>query len=124
MYESSHYQKLQKLGRWQMPWGKLPLTLFWVKLPESGGFRYHLSDGKVKQFLFATEIEGHYGGETTPFVHWVGDLDGDGMIDFLLSIPDDNCGFDDRLYLSSKAGEGKLIRKAAQTFGRQPACGC
>lgn len=123
-YQSSHTEKLRKLGRWQMPWGTRPLAISWVKLPENGGFRYHVSDDATKQFVFATSFEGHYGGDNTPFIHWVGDIDGDGMIDFLVSFPDDNCGFDERLYLSSLAGKGELVRKAAQILGRQPACGC
>lgn len=116
-------QKLKKLGKWDMPWGTRPLTISWVRTPE-GWKRYHVSDGNTKQFLFRTELEGHYGGDTTPIIHWVGDLDGDGKSDILLSIPDDNCGFDERLYLSSNAAEGKLLRKAAQLSGDEAACGC
>ncbi|WP_172203115.1 hypothetical protein [Niveibacterium sp. COAC-50] len=121
--ESSPGLRLAKLGKWVMPWGTRPLTLSWVKTPE-GNKRYHVSDGTTKQFLFSVESESHYGGDTTPIVHWVGDLDGDGMLDLVLSIPDDNCGFDERLYLSSGAGDGKLLRKAAQLAGREAACGC
>lgn len=124
MHESRHYSQLRKLGRWQMPWGAAPLGISWVKLPEYGGFRYHISDGTVKQFMFATSLEGHYGGDTTPFIHWVGDVDGDGKIDLLLSFPDDNCGFDERLYLSSLAAGKEFVRKAAQLSGREAACGC
>ena len=124
MYESAHYSELQKLGRWQMRWGSKPLTISRVKLPEYGGFRYHIGDGAQKQFMFRTELEGHYGGDNTPFIHWVGDLDGDGKIDLILSIPDDNCGFDERLYLSSQVGNGVFLRKAAQLSGGQAACGC
>lgn len=123
-YESRHYSQLRKLGRWQMPWGTTPSVISWVKLPEYGGFRYHISDGKAKQFMFATSWEGHYGGDTTPFIHWVGDLDGDGKIDLLLSLPDDNCGYDERLYLSSPATGQEFVRKAAQLSGREAACGC
>ena len=53
-----------------------------------------------------------------------GDLDGDGRADLLLSLPDDDCGFDDRLYLSSMAGPGQLVGLAARFAGRHPACGC
>lgn len=121
--EALQWQKLKKLGKWAMPWGAQPLTLSWVQTPD-GWKRYHVSDGQTKQFLFSTELESHYGGDTTPIIHWVGDLDGDGKADLLLSIPDDNCGFDERLYLSSQAGEGKFLRKAAQLTGREAACGC
>ncbi len=95
-----------------------------MRLPDQGGFRYHLGDGTTRQFLFATAFEGHYGGDTTPRVQWVGDLDGDGRADLLISLPDDNCGFDDRLYLSSVARPGQLMGLAARFAGRYPACGC
>ena len=123
-YDGRHYSQLQKLGQWRMPGGAAPLSLSWVKLPEEGGFRYHLSDGKTKQFLFATSLQSHYGGGTTPYVHWVGDLDRDGKTDFLLDLPDDNCGYDDRLYLSSLATGTAFVAKAAQLSGREAACGC
>jgi hypothetical protein len=115
---------LRALGRWAMPWGAAPLTLSWVKLPELHGYRYHLTDGVNKQFLFSTALEGHYGGATTPVIYWVGDLDQDGKIDLLLGLPDDNCGFDQRLYLSSLAATGALVAKAAALVGSQAACGC
>jgi hypothetical protein len=66
----------------------------------------------------------HYEGDTTPVVYWAGDLDGDGKADLLLAIPDDNCGYDERLYLSSGSDEGTLLRKAAHIAGREAACGC
>jgi hypothetical protein len=121
--DSNQTRSLEKLGKWQLPWGASPLTISWVQTAE-GHRRYHVSDGTTKQFLFRVEAEGHFGGGTTPIVHWAGDIDGDGKVDMLLSIPDDNCGFDERLYLSSDAGEGKLLRKAAQLTGAQAACGC
>ncbi|WP_426168640.1 hypothetical protein [Pseudoduganella sp. R-34] len=97
--------------------------LSWVKTAE-GRKRYHLTGDSAKQFLFAVDALGHYEGDTTPVVYWAGDLDGDGKGDLLLAIPDDNCGYDERLYLSSGTGEGSLLRKAAHTSGREPACGC
>lgn len=121
--ETLPIQKLKKLGKWHMPWGVQPLTISWVKTAD-GWKRYHIGDGITKQFLFKIESESHYGGDTTPIIHWVGDIDGDGKIDMLLGIPDDNCGFDERLYLSSHAGEGNFLRKAAQLHGREAACGC
>jgi hypothetical protein len=115
--------KLSKLGKWDMPWGALPLTISWIPAPQ-GQKRYYVSDGRARQFLFMIDAEGHYDGDTTPIIHWVGDLNGDGKMDLLLSIPDDNCGFDERLYLSSGVGEGQLLRKAAQLSGGEAACGC
>lgn len=122
-FGSPQYEKLRKLGKWNLPWGAQPLTLSWVKTAE-GRKRYHLTDGSTKQFMFAVDALGHYEGDTTPVVYWAGDLDGDGKIDLLLAIPDDNCAYDERLYLSSGAPEGTLLRKAAHTAGNQPACGC
>ncbi len=121
---SRQYTSLKRLGRWQMPGGEQRLSLSWVKLPDEGGYRYFVGDGKQKQFLFETAVEGHYGGDKTPIVHWVGDLDGDGKTDFLLSLPDDNCGYDQRLYLSSQAVTGELVHRAALLSGSEAACGC
>ena len=52
--------------------------------------RYHLSDGATKQFLFAVNALGEYGGETTPVIYWAGDMDGDGKLDLLMGIPDES----------------------------------
>lgn len=116
--------QLRRLGRWSVPGDGRALSLSWVRLPDQGGFRYHLGNGMTRQFLFATAFEGHYGGDTTPRVLWAGDLDGDGRADLLISLPDDNCGFDNRLYLSSAAGPGQLVGLAGHFAGRHPACGC
>lgn len=118
-----HQLSLQKLGIWKMPWGTTPLTISWVRLSTGGGLRYHLSDGLTKQFIFKTEYQSYADGDATPFFHWVGDLDGDGKIDFLLSILDDYCLFDYRLYLSSLANKRQFVRKAAQFAGERAACG-
>jgi hypothetical protein len=121
--DATQIQKLRKLGKWQMPWGARPLAIFWVKTPE-GLMRYHVSDGVTKQFLFSLQAEDHYGNDTTPAIHWVGDLDGDGKLDLLLSFSDESCRIDERLYLSSHTGDGKLLRKAAQLHFVEVACGC
>ncbi|WP_431477991.1 FG-GAP repeat protein [Massilia eburnea] len=86
--------------------------------------RYHLSDGATKQFLFAVNALGEYGGETMAVIYWAGDMDGDGKLDLLMGIPDESCAYDERLYLSSGAAESVLLRKAAHTHGSQAACGC
>lgn len=121
---SRQYTALQRLGRWEMPWGKQPLSLFWVKLPDDKGFRYYVGDGTRKQFLFSTDLAGQYGESKTPVIHWAGDLDHDGKIDLVLSIPDDSCGYDERLYLSSQAKDGQFLGKAAILSGIEEACGC
>jgi hypothetical protein len=122
-FGSAQYEKLRKLGKWSVPGGPQPLVLTWVKTAE-GRKRYHITDGVAKQFLFAVDAVSHYEGDTTPVVYWAGDLDGDGKADLLLAIPDDNCGYDERLYLSTGAAEGTLLRKAAHVHGREAACGC
>lgn len=121
--ENAQTRALNRLGKWTLPGGAQPMTLTWVKTPE-GKQRYHLALGATKQYLFQQDLEGKYGGDTTPRVDWVGDLDGDGRTDFLVTLPDDNCGVDERLYLSGSAEPGKLVRKAAQLVLREAACGC
>lgn len=122
-FDSAQVRILLKTGKWVLPWGKRPLTLSWVVTPD-GWKRYHVSDGNTKQFLLSTSVGSHYGSDNTPIIQWAGDLDGDGRLDILLSIPDDNCGYDERLYLSSNAGDGALLRKSLQLTGSQVACGC
>jgi len=121
---SRQFTSLKKLGQWDMPWSSEPLAMFWTRLPDHAGMRYHMGGASGRQFLFALDEEGHYGGDTTPVIVWSGDVDGDGKLDILMTLPDDNCGFDERLYLSSQAGKGELIHKAAQLSGREAACGC
>ncbi|GAA5166146.1 hypothetical protein [Viridibacterium curvum] len=121
-HPTTQHRSLHKLGYWKLP-GSDSLKLSWVKLAD-GSFRYHLGDGTTKQFLFRTDAEGHYGEDTTPIVHWVGDLDSDGRIDFIVSLPGSSCGYDYRLYMSSQAREGQLVGKAAHFTGSMPACGC
>lgn len=115
---------LRKRGRWQMPWGTRPMEISRVKLTDPGGFRYHLSSGATRQFLLRAEVAGKHGGDTTPQIRWVGDLDRDGAADLLMTLPDENCGFDIRLYLSSAATQGQVLGKAAQLAGRYAVCGC
>jgi len=124
VFTSRQYTALKKLGQWSMPWGTEPLTPSWARLPEHAGMRYRLSSASAKQFLFSLDEEGHYGSDTTPVIEWIGDLDGDGKLDILMTLPDDNCGFDERLYLSSEAVKGELVHKAAQLAGWAAACGC
>lgn len=115
---------LKTLGLWKMPWGKKPLTLSAIKASDYQ-LDYFVSDGKVSQKLLTTSIEGHYGGDTSiPEIHWIGDLDQDNIIDIILSLPDDNCGFDMRLYLSATATSKEVLNPAAALAGTEPACGC
>ena len=120
-FEGKQVRALRRTGQWLFPQSDMKLS--WVQTPD-GYRRYHLASGGAKQFLFQVEREGHYGGDSTPMIHWAGDLDGDGRLDFLVDIPDDNCGYDERVYLTRNAGPGKIVRKAGQVAGREAACGC
>lgn len=132
---SAHFKRLRKLGHWQVQLKGKPLGLSWVRmrLPKSTDeymYRYHLADGATRQFVFSSNGSAtEAGGAVTPFVHWAGDLDADGRIDLLVEIPsymadEDRCEATYRLYLSSRAGEGEVLHKSAQTTGHKPACGC
>jgi hypothetical protein len=124
LYLSGQYTSLLRLGRWQVPGLDDPLTLSWVQLPDGAGRHYFLGNGTLKQLLFGTAEQAGASGDTTPVIHWVGDLDGDGKPDLLLSLPQSNCGYEERLYLSSQAEAGELVHKAAMRSGTQPGCGC
>jgi hypothetical protein len=122
LYLSGQYTSLLRLGRWQVPGVDDPLTLSWVQLPEGAGRHYFLGDGKLKQMLFSST--GQDGSaDTTPVIHWVGDLDGDRKPDLLLSLPGAGCGGDERLYLSSQAGPGELVHKSAMLDSGKAVCG-
>jgi hypothetical protein len=135
---SAHYLKLRKVGQWQARLSGRQLEISWVRLPRPKSpneymYRYYLVAGATKQFIFSSfgRIDAEKGGTVTPFVHWAGDIDGDGKIDLLIEIPygmdegeDAQCQLAYRLYLSSQAAEGEVLHKAAQTAGTQPACSC
>lgn len=110
--------------RFRVYWKGQPLSLEGVSDPENASVDYTLRFAGTQQALLSTAAEGHYGGDTTPVLHFVGDLDRDGQPDLLLEIPDDNCGYDHRLYLSSAAAAGDLVGLALQQQGSLPACGC
>jgi hypothetical protein len=135
---SPHFLKLRRLGQWQAQLNGRKLGISWFRMvppksPDEYMYRYHVSDGTAKQFIFSTSGSRHkdVGGIVAPFVHWAGDLDRDGKIDLLVEIPyrlDDSaearCQVTYRLYLSSLARDGEILHKAAQVVGPQPACGC
>jgi hypothetical protein len=136
--ESVHFMKLRKLGLWQARLKEQTLELSWVSLPRPRApdetmYRYHFGNGTSKQFFFSSfgPIDGDKGGAVTPFIHWAGDLDGDGKPDLLIEIPygmgeddDTQCDVAYRLYLSSQADAGEVLHKAAQTTGTRPDCRC
>lgn len=121
------YKALKKHGTFEINFGKRKMTLSWVKVDagqQGIKYRYHISDGTRKQFLFSTDAYSHFDTDTsTPHIHWVGDLDRDGVLDFVLSLHSD-CSYDARLYLSSTAKSDELVHKSAQFIRGIPACGC
>jgi hypothetical protein len=134
-YESTYtnnkqYNSLEDEKKWVMPWGSQPLTLFWTQIndkenPDRSDYRdYQITDGKRTQSLFKIDGKAKYETNTTPVIFWVGDLDGDNKLDIILEIPDDNCGFDYRLYLSSKAVKDEILHQELRFTGNQDACGC
>lgn len=82
------------------------------------------SGDKVLALVLETENEsqivtyGHYfDGEYLGHLLWVGDLDNDGKLDFYMSFNDFEKGyFDSKLYLSSEAEKGKLVKEVAEFF--------
>jgi hypothetical protein len=122
-YDSGARKSLQKLGVWSTTLGDTTYQLTSVRTA-TGTMRYHLEGNGLKQLLFITPVTGKHEGDVTPFIRWAGDLDGDGRLDLVVTLPDDNCGFDDRLLLSANAKKGKLVTLAAQSAGRFAACGC
>lgn len=112
------------IGRWNVPDHHKPFELSWSEQANGEGYRYYLSHGAKKQMLVETALETHDGEDISPIIHWVGDMDGDGKLDMLISVSGESCTYDFRLYLSSQAGKGELVGKAAQLSGDAPACGC
>jgi hypothetical protein len=112
------------IGRWTMPDSKTSFELSWSELPDGAGFRYYFGHGNKKQMLLDTAAETHDGEDIALTVHWVGDMDGDGKPDMLVSVAGESCAYDMRLYLSSRARKGEFVGEAARFSGDEPACGC
>lgn len=126
----SPFKKLDGKQMWKVPGGRHQTSLMGThvveKYPDGDGYsvNYELRSGSKRQTLFSIKEEAPDSLETLPIVHWAGDLDRDGKVDLILSIPSLNCGYDARLYLSSKAGPNEIVKLAAQLVGYQAACGC
>ena len=116
---------LNKLNKWQMNWGLKPLNISRVVTAEYR-FNYHLSDGIKKQSLFSHNKYCSSNGDCDqqPIMHWMGDLDHDNLIDFIISVEDNGCYYNQKLFLSSKAKLGEFVGLAADLSGRYAACGC
>ena len=127
---NKQYNNLENDKEWLIPWGKQPLKLFWTQINDEQNkdridYRnYQITDGKITQSLFKIDGQSKYEGNTTPIVYWVGDFDRDNKLDMILEIPDDNCGFDYRLYLSSATSKGEILHQSLRFTGYQEACGC
>ena len=82
------------------------------------------SGEKVLALVLETENESqivtygnYFNGEYLGHLLWVGDLDNDGKLDFYMSFNDFEKGnFDSKLYLSSEAEKGKLVKEVAGFF--------
>lgn len=77
-----------------------------------------LSDGNREQEIATIDTvydagRRVFGGHGFPGVMFAGDLDGDGELDLLIDISDDDNSHEPTLYLSSAATSGKLVRKVA-----------
>ncbi|MCH2229247.1 MAG: hypothetical protein MK105_02790 [Crocinitomicaceae bacterium] len=93
----------------------------------------HLNDDLGYQFIYTNE-EGEsqqvirylgyseaYMQEATPIyvdIDWIGDMDGDGFNDFILSYNSSELEHKTALYLSSKAEEGELVKEVAFVMDR------
>jgi|GEM_PF-1597202 len=113
-----------KKGYWLLPWKSQSLSIVKRLSTKTQNFRYYLQSAQQKQWLFDTDFRGHYGDTIAPIVTWVGDLDGDHLVDFIIDLGDVDCSFGSMLFLSSMTKTNQLIYKAAEFIGTQPACGC
>ncbi|HEY6896602.1 MAG TPA: hypothetical protein VI279_05020 [Rhodocyclaceae bacterium] len=116
--------KLFSKGSWSVSSGTSSIVLSRTPVKDSDRYRYYLSSANIKQFLFEMDSLSHEGDPVGPYFAWIGDIDGDGEIDLLVSLSNDNCAFDERLYLSSKKKKGKIVQQVLRRSGYMPACGC
>ena len=73
--------------------------------------RVALSDGSVTQEVYTPEAEAC--GEAHFAVHWAGDLDRDGRLDFVATFSPKYSSHPRQLFLSSAAGPGELVAEVA-----------
>ena len=69
-----------------------------------------LTEGKTSQILYSVDICDDCGWQ----IKWAGDLDGDGKLDFYLQLNNHYNGANMKLFLSSAAENGKLVKEVAE----------
>lgn len=83
-----------------------------VSVPQGKGRRLVLSRGGREQLLYQ-HAEGDTGDTGGWHLRWAGDLDGDGQLDLLLAADHHSNLSTLRLFLSSRAKKGGLVREVA-----------
>ena len=79
-----------------------------------------LKQGKVSDTILDVK-KGNYEGGTGFYIIWAGDLDGDGNLDMFVNAPDHYATpFYLRLYLSSRATKGHLVKQVAERIFSGP----
>jgi hypothetical protein len=101
------------------------------EIPTSGDYRRNdevlvLEQGPIRQVLFYFD-ERSLGEAVSPVfgstLHWVGDIDGDERLDFIVSNGDMNGGGESRiLFISSIAKPGEMVRAYAYVHSLQKGC--
>jgi hypothetical protein len=77
-------------------------------------YKLSLSDGKLTQTIAdVRDCNLIPGPDCPPTILWAGDLDHDGRLDLLVNIANDYNASAPTLFLSRRAGHGKLVRRAA-----------
>lgn len=130
-FVSTHYLNttntpilFDKKGYWSLPSPNQHLSIVKRLSTKSQGYRYFLQNSQQKQWLFDTDLQGHYETKINPIITWIGDLDGDNLVDFIIDLGDMGCSFSSLLFLSSMAKPNDFVFKAAEYTGTVPACGC
>ncbi len=89
-------------------WKDQPFRIGSEHLPK-GGLRLTLQSGDQRQVLFESE----WVDDASWSLNWAGDLDGDGRLDLVLQASPKYSIQIHRLFLSTQAGPGKLVREVA-----------
>ncbi len=118
------YSDMKESNRWKVP-GLSDFLLYREKTSNIDGFKYYIKHGEFEQFLIESTPSNmnEYGVDIT--LHWVGDLDRDGILDLIFSL-NSYCTYENRLYLSSGLSKDKLysLETAVEFSGWMAACGC